>query len=100
MDVVREQGEVIHAVLMFDEIATEKRIRLDVRMDVFLGVCREHGHRTSLEFNTEEDLKELFCALDNGEVHYAAEVRSSFIYFIWYLIFICIGNHRRIGSPM
>lgn len=77
MDVVQQQGRVIHAVLMFDEIATEKRIRLDLRKDVFLGVCREHGHQVSLEFSTEEDLNELFRALDDGEIHYAAEVRSS-----------------------
>lgn len=37
MDVVREQGQVIQVLLMFDEIATEKRIRLNVRKRCFLG---------------------------------------------------------------
>jgi len=29
LDVVQGQGQILHAVLMFDEIATKKRIRLD-----------------------------------------------------------------------
>ncbi len=45
---------------MLDEIATEKRIRWDDKSNKFLGVCRAHGHVTSLEFNHENDLNELF----------------------------------------
>ncbi len=66
--------KVVHQVLMFDEIATEKRIRWDDHTNKFLGVCREHGKRTALEFNTIDDMEELFNCLDTGEVHYAAEV--------------------------
>ncbi|KJA12558.1 hypothetical protein HYPSUDRAFT_1096618, partial [Hypholoma sublateritium FD-334 SS-4] len=60
-------------VLMVDEIATEKRIRWDDQTNHFLGVCRQHGKATSLDFNTVEDMIELFDCLDKGEVHYAAE---------------------------
>jgi hypothetical protein len=73
LDVVEGQGEILHVVLMFDEIATEKRIRLDRNQQYFLGVCREHGYKKiSLEFVNGEDLEELFQALDDGDVHYAA----------------------------
>jgi len=78
MDVVQAEGGILHAVLMFDELATEKRIRLDRKRDFFLGVCRQHGHRTSLQFVNTEDLEELFQSLDDGEVHYAAEVKVVF----------------------
>jgi hypothetical protein len=69
-----QTGGVIHAVVMFDELATEKRIRWDQKTNLFLGVCRQHAHKTSTEFVNEEDMEELFRNLDNGVVHYAAEV--------------------------
>jgi hypothetical protein len=63
-----------HAVLMFDEIATERRIRWDPRTNNFLGVCREHANKASLQFNSEKDLEELFRAKEEGKVHFAGEV--------------------------
>ena len=68
--------QVRHVVLMFDEIATEKRLRWDPKTNYFLGFCREHTHNTSMEFVNEGDLEEAFRSLDNGEVHYAPEVRK------------------------
>ncbi|KAF5376672.1 hypothetical protein D9615_007901 [Tricholomella constricta] len=62
-----------HAVLMLDEIATEKRIRWDSRTNQFLGLCREHAYNVSLEFGSERDMEELFLSLDDGGVHYASE---------------------------
>ncbi|KAJ7834825.1 hypothetical protein B0H13DRAFT_2240173 [Mycena leptocephala] len=62
-----------HAVLMFDEIATEKRIRWDPKTNNFLGVCREHANKVSLQFNSEQDLEELFRKKAAGEVHFAGE---------------------------
>ena len=50
---------------MFDEIATEKRIRWDPKTNYFLGLCREHAHNTATEFINEGDLEELFQALDD-----------------------------------
>lgn len=67
-------GTIVHLVGMFDEIATEKRIRWDDLTNHFLGLCREHGWKTSLDFNSVEDLEELFRSLERKEVHYAAEV--------------------------
>jgi len=74
LDVIKTH--VRHAVLMFDEIATEKRLHWDPKTNFFLGLCREHAHNTSLEFINEGDLEEVFQSLDNGEVHYAPEVRK------------------------
>lgn len=82
LDVIQEQskGKVLHAVTIFDELATEKRIRWDPKSNMFLGVCQEHGYQTSLEFINEGDLEELFRRLDsvdeNEKVHYAGEVRN------------------------
>jgi len=75
LDVIKTQ--VRHAVLMFDELATEKRLRWDPKTNYFLGFCREHAHNTSIEFINEGDLEEAFQSLDNGEVHYAPEVRKN-----------------------
>ncbi|PBK90076.1 hypothetical protein ARMGADRAFT_1032672 [Armillaria gallica] len=64
---------VVHMVLMLDEIAVEKRIRWDHDTNYFLGVCREHSHRASLEFCSSDDMDELFKGINDGEVHYASE---------------------------
>jgi hypothetical protein len=71
---ILQSRKVVHQILMLDEIATEKRLRWDHKTNCFLGVCREHGKNTSLEFSSEDDMEELFRSLDEGEVHYAAEV--------------------------
>ncbi|KAF7371921.1 hypothetical protein MVEN_00049800 [Mycena venus] len=69
--------KVVHQILMFDELATEKRIRWDDKTNNFIGVCRQHGRRVSLQFNSENDLTELFRALEStvpeDVVHYAGE---------------------------
>lgn len=78
LDVVhsRVKSKVLHTVVMFDEIATEKRIRWDPKTNFFLGVCRQHASRTSMEFVNQGDMEELFQCLDDGDIHYAGEVRD------------------------
>ena len=67
--------KIKHQVFVLDEIAIEKRPRWDDRTNMFLGACREHGHRVPLEFVSEKEL-DIFCdALDNGDIHAACEVR-------------------------
>ena len=61
---------------MFDEVAAEKRIRWDLKTNFFLGVCREHAEKTSMEFINENDMEEVFRCLNEGEIHYAGEVRT------------------------
>jgi hypothetical protein len=80
MDQIQGQikGKVLHTVVMFGELATEKRIRWDPKTNHFVGICRQHAHRTSMEFINEGDLEELFRHLNNTvddeKVHYAGEV--------------------------
>ncbi|KAF9552115.1 hypothetical protein CPC08DRAFT_792038 [Agrocybe pediades] len=78
-EVLDEQrgGKVYHAVSMYDELATEKRIRWDPKTNMFLGVCREHAHKVSTQFVNEGDMEEMFAKLDEGEVHYAGEATIS-----------------------
>jgi len=35
-------GSVTHVVMMFDEVATEKRIRWDPKTNFFIGACTRH----------------------------------------------------------
>jgi hypothetical protein len=65
----------LHGILMFDEIAIERRPRWDDKSNKILGMCREHGRDTSLEFVSEEDLQTLWKELSCGKIHLAHEVR-------------------------
>jgi len=78
LDVIHSQNSsrFVHVVLMFDELATEKRIRWDPKTNRFLGICRKHVYKTLTEFVNEGDMEELFQNLDNGKIHYAGEVRG------------------------
>ncbi|KAH6869091.1 hypothetical protein BKA70DRAFT_1414167 [Coprinopsis sp. MPI-PUGE-AT-0042] len=66
-------ASVRHAVLMFDEIATEKRPRWNPMTNEIVGVCRQHGHKVSLEYSSQEDVVELFKAVDEDVVHFSGE---------------------------
>ncbi len=67
--------KALHAVIMFDEISVEARPRWDDKTNNILGVCREHGRHTSLEFTSEEDLHTLWEEWRCGNIHLAHEVR-------------------------
>ncbi len=71
------RNQVVHMILMLDEIAVEKRMRWDHKTNFFLGVCREHAHHASLEFCSSEDMDALFKRIDDDEIHFASEVRYS-----------------------
>jgi hypothetical protein len=85
LDVIHGQmeGKVIHTIVMFDELATEKRIRWDPKTDFLLGVCRVHADENELQFLNEAVLEDLFMNLDANpsKVHYAGEVRVVQIWF-------------------
>lgn len=100
MDILRS-SPILHVNQMLDEVATEKRIRWDDTSNNFLGVCREHGSRVSLAFDTVEDLVELFRALKEEEVHCSAEVRNASAQRHGASnnsINLFIGNHRGVGD--
>ncbi|KAJ7877824.1 hypothetical protein B0H13DRAFT_1892981 [Mycena leptocephala] len=69
--------KVVHQILMFDELATEKRVRWHDKT-TFIGVCRQHGSKILLRLDSQDDLDELFRALETTElrdaVHYAGNV--------------------------
>ena len=66
--------KMLHAVAMFDELAIEKRPRWDNKSNKVLGICREHGSGTSLEFTSEDDLETMWDELGGGKIHLAHEV--------------------------
>jgi hypothetical protein len=102
LDVVhcQNRSNFVHTVLMFDELATEKRIRWDPKTNYFLGLCREHAHNTAMEFINEGDTEELFQRLDDGKVHYAGEVRkfASTEAFLNINLFWDLGNGGHFGN--
>ncbi|KAH9990725.1 hypothetical protein BJV77DRAFT_1060936 [Russula vinacea] len=66
--------KMMHAVIMFDELLTEKRPRWDDKLNKILGVCHEHGRGTSLELMSKEDLETLWEELVCEKIHLAHEV--------------------------
>jgi hypothetical protein len=75
LDGISVSGQkMLHAIATFDELAIEKRPRWDDKSNKVLGICREHGRGTSLEFTSEEDLETLWDELDGGKIHLAHEV--------------------------
>ena len=71
-----DKNTIIHQVLMLDELAVKKRVQWDDSGNQFQGTCREHNHRIPLEFTSETELDILCEALENDEVHLAAEMCS------------------------
>ncbi|KAF8148808.1 hypothetical protein B0H34DRAFT_679492 [Crassisporium funariophilum] len=88
------KGKVLHTVVMFNELATEKRIRWDPKTNYFLGVCREHAHKISMEFVNEGDMEGLFRLIDDGKVHHAKEAT------IGALGILCKDNRIYPGRPV
>jgi hypothetical protein len=81
---------------MFDELAIEKRPRWDDKSNKFLGVCCEHGHATSLEFMSEDDLVILWEELESGKIHLSHEVRCVFVFVTRYMP-PSYHNHRPVS---
>ncbi len=69
-----ETHQVVHQIFMLDELKTEERLRHDLDSNKIQGVCREHGYKTSLEFNSEKEVDLLLGAIDKKEIHVAVEV--------------------------
>ncbi|KAF8181257.1 hypothetical protein K438DRAFT_1602018 [Mycena galopus ATCC 62051] len=60
--------EIVHRVMMLDEIVVEKRARYDDKTNKILGACREHGAIEGVD-----DAATFFKHVNNGEVHLASE---------------------------
>ncbi|KAI0026716.1 hypothetical protein K488DRAFT_64965 [Vararia minispora EC-137] len=63
----------MHAELMYDEIAVERRPRYEERSNRILGTCREHEHVGGREFSSLDDLDQLANDINCHDVHYAHE---------------------------
>jgi hypothetical protein len=109
LKVIHSQNHLkfVHVVLMFDELATEKRVHWDLKTNYFLGLCREHAHNTAMEFTNEANMEELFQRLDDGKVHHAGEVRNhvfasthveAFFTSVLVTSYLFVGNCRRSGN--
>ncbi|KAF6751588.1 hypothetical protein DFP72DRAFT_1135958 [Ephemerocybe angulata] len=71
--IIKNDPNVRHAVLMFDELAVERRPRYNQRTNELVGACLEHAHEIALKFETMGDVEEFFRAVDDGDVHLASE---------------------------
>jgi len=74
LDILGTWGQCAHAVLMFDELVVEKWPQWDNKSNKVLGMCREHGRGTSLEFTSEDDLDVLWDELKSDKIHLVHEV--------------------------
>ena len=72
-EVVESQG-MVHQVLMLDELKVEERPRWDDKSNMILGICREHGSHTSLEYTSRAEADMLMESIRAGDVHLAVEV--------------------------
>ena len=59
-----------------DEIKIQERLRWDLRTNMILGICREHGGKCSLEFRSITQADFVVDCLNAGQVHFAAEVNT------------------------
>jgi hypothetical protein len=73
LDLIKHQ-RVVHQIFMLDEIKVEERPRWDDESNRIVGVCHEHGKKTSLDFNSDKEIELLLESLRQGEVHLAVEV--------------------------
>jgi hypothetical protein len=65
---------IIGMTMPVDEIKIQERLRWDSRTNMILGVCREDGHKCSLEFRSMTQADFLLDSLNAGHVHFASEV--------------------------
>ncbi|KAH9043907.1 hypothetical protein EDB85DRAFT_2071109 [Lactarius pseudohatsudake] len=108
LDSGRSSGglQVVHQVIMFDELAIEQRVRWDDSTNKFLRICHEHGHKIPLEFTSERELDILCDAISNNMVHLASEATVAGIgalsevpreYSVWPIMFS--GTCKRETGP-
>ncbi|KAF8172520.1 hypothetical protein K438DRAFT_1981372 [Mycena galopus ATCC 62051] len=65
--------EIVHRVMMLDELAVEQRARHDDKTNKILSACREHGAIEGVELCHLDDAITFFECGNNNEVHSASE---------------------------
>ena len=68
------QGEACGWVLLIDEVACEQRVRWNADDNKLYGICREHGNRVGLSFNSVDDVHMVVDAVQQSIIHLASEV--------------------------
>jgi hypothetical protein len=71
---ILQEGNVVHQILMFDELKVEERPQYDDSTNKIFGVCWEHSMRIGLEFNSENEVQLPLDGIQSREVHLAVEV--------------------------
>ena len=74
-DKTKNKTQIVHQVLMLDELAVEKHICWDNLHNNFQGTCRKHNYKIPLDFTSEKELDILCNAIQNDKGHLATEVR-------------------------
>jgi hypothetical protein len=89
-DILSHKG-IVHQVLMLDELKVEERPRFDDESNKIIGLCREHGKITSLEYNSEKEVDLLLDAIGSGKVHLATEVCVTRVlrFYLGFLMGVC-----------
>jgi hypothetical protein len=83
---------------MLDELKTEERLRHDPDSNKIQGVCCEHGHKTSLEFNSEKEVDLLLEAIDKKDIHLTVKVSDKSMTAIDALIFVGTFSQLNLGN--
>jgi hypothetical protein len=55
--VLEAAEDVVHQVLIFDELKVEERPWYDEKSNKLVGICREHAKNTSLEYASEWEVQ-------------------------------------------
>ena len=72
--VLEAAEDIVHQVLIFDELKVEERPRYDEKSNKIVGICREHAKNTSLEYASEREVQLLLESVKKGVVHLAVDV--------------------------
>jgi hypothetical protein len=67
---------------MLDELKTEKQPHFNDATNKIVGICHEHGKKTSLKFTSEKEVDLLLDGIDKEEVHLAVEVNHELSCFM------------------
>lgn len=68
------QGEPCGWVMLIDEVACEQRVRWNADDNKLYGLCREHGCRVGLNFNSVDDVHVVVDAVQQSIIHLASEI--------------------------
>jgi hypothetical protein len=73
-DSLAREPQVRGAVIMFDELAIETRLRYDLLTNMILGTCCEHCGPFDLTFDSHDEAEVIFEGICSGKIHFASEV--------------------------